>query len=50
MAARNVSPRTKYTATIASSRRTKTRGSPCPQAVRLIQDIPTRAAVIATAM
>jgi hypothetical protein len=50
MAERNVSPKTKYTATIASSKLTKTRGSPCPQAARLIQDIPIRAAVIATAM
>ena len=50
MAERNASPSTKYTATIASRRRTNTRGSPSPQAVRLMYDIPARAAAIATAM
>ena len=50
MAERNVRPSTKYTATIASSMRPKTRGSPAIQAVMLTQDIAASATVMATAM
>ena len=50
IAERNVRPRTKYTATTASSRRGKTRGSPPAMAEMLTQDIATRAAVMAMAM